>query len=380
MYSLDLNPFNLIIIASVFIGLCFACLLIFAKRINQKANRFLGLLSLVIVFWNIWVLSLDLDLFRYLPKFYLIPVNFSLALGPLLFFYVKKMTEPEWQFSKTTFLHLVPLAFELIVHLILCKEALGKNILATDTNTFYTLIPIVQLFAIISILAYAFVSIKQLRQYHSWLKANYSNDDKYNLRWLTRLIFIFGILWFMMVPYSLIDYFVFNFNLGIKDYYPIYILLSLITIWISIEAFLKPEIVFLEKSARIQTVESVKPAELSKEIVEQAHSLKLDIERNLYYLDSELSLKSLAESLDMHPNTLSKVINEGICKSFSEFINEYRVKAVIEKLNDPAYSQITLLGISFECGFNSKTTFNRVFKNITGKTPFAYKKSVEIYN
>ena len=141
MYELDLNPYNLIIIASVFIGLTFGLLLIFTKRINQNANRYLGGLALIIVFWNVWVLSLDLDIFRYFSKFYLIPLNFSLALGPLFYLYIKKMTSPEWSFSKKDGLHFLPLLFELIVHGILCQEAFRKGILATDTTAFYTLIP-----------------------------------------------------------------------------------------------------------------------------------------------------------------------------------------------------------------------------------------------
>ena len=380
MYTLDLNVFNFIIIASVFIGLCFSLLLIFAKRINQKANQFLGFLALVIVFWNVWVLSLDLDVFRYLPKFYLIPVNFSLALGPLLFLYVKKMTLTEWEFSRQDFVHFIPLAFELVVHIILCREALHKNILATDTNAFYTLIPIVQFVAIISILVYSYQALKLISKYHTWLKINYSHDDKYNLRWLYRLIIIFALFWFLLVPYTLVDYLFFDFRLGIHDYYPIYISLSIITLWISVEAFLKPEMVFMEPATDKVDYNQRKKEPVSTDIKYKAKQVASEMERNLYYLDSELSLKSLADALNIHPNTLSKIINEGHGKNFSDYINDYRVKAVIDKLNDPNYDHVTLLGISFECGFNSKTTFNRVFKHVTGKTPFDYKKEIKSTN
>lgn len=376
MYTLDLNAFNLIIIASVFIGLCFGLLLIFTKRINQKANGYLGILALIIVFWNIWVLSLDLDIFRYFPLFYLIPVNFSLALGPLLYFYVKKMTLPDWRFERRDFVHLLPLGFELMVHVILCIEAWRGHVLPTDTSSFYTLIPLVQLFAIVSILMYSYRSLGLIRDYHKWLAANYSNDDKYNLRWLYRLIIIFATFWFMLVPYTTIDYVVFGFQLGIKEYYPIYILLSFITLWISIEAFLKPEMVFLEHKESKETMSQPTEVEVSPEILERSRWLKSEMERNLFYLDSDMSLKSLGDALDIHPNTLSKIINEGMNRSFSDFVNGYRVAAVIERLKDPKYDHITLLGISFECGFNSKTTFNRVFKNITGVTPLDYKKDL----
>ena len=376
MYELDLNPYNLVIIASVFIGLIFGLLLIFTKRINQNANRYLGGLALIIVFWNVWVLSLDLDIFRYFPKFYLIPVNFSLALGPLFYLYIKKMTNPEWSFSKKDGLHFLPLVFELIVHVILCQEALEKEILATDTTAFYTLIPAVQLFAIISIVVYCYIGLSLIRKYHVWLKATYSNDDKYNLRWLYRLTIIFAMLWLMLVPYTLIDYLFFGFNLGIRDYYPIYILLSVITLWISIEAFLKPEVVFVDTIQEDKIMPLDEKPKPTQETLDKAAWLQQEMERNLFYLDSELSLTSLAQDLDIHPNSLSKIINEGLGKNFSDFINDYRVHAVLDRLKDFNYDHITLLGISFECGFNSKTTFNRVFKNVTGKTPIDFKKTV----
>ena len=102
------------------------------------------------------------------------------------------------------------------------------------------------------------------------------------------------------------------------------------------------------------------------------------------YLDSELTLKSLAFHLNIHPNQLSWLINNQYHKNFSEFINHYRVEAFKRIAKDPKNSHITLIGIAFESGFNSKTVFNTFFKKETGMTPLqylksnAYKDSIEI--
>lgn len=369
-----INLYNLLILASVFIGLTFCLLLIFSKRINQKANRFLGLASLVIVLWNIWVLSHDLDFFRYVPRFFLIPLNFSLVLGPLLYFYTKSISDISFTFSKKYWFHFIPVLLELAVHVIISFEALDKNILATSTSAFFSLIPIIQLLAICSVILYSAYALKVIKKYHKWLQNNYSNGSEYSLSWLYRLLFIFALLWFLWVPYTLVDYFMFDFTLGIPDYYPIYLLMSVITIWISVEAYLKPEIILLEpKSQPYIEVEKQAP---NDDIVQKAGWLIEQMESNLFYLNPELTLASLAESIEIHPNKLSKIINEGIGKSFSDFVNEYRTQAVVMRLKNPKYDQITLLGISFECGFNSKTTFNRVFKEVMGVTPFEYKKSL----
>lgn len=373
MCEFNLNFFNLIIIASVFIGATFGLLLIFTKRINRKANVLLGLVTFIIVFWSIWILSLDFQITDYLPYFYLIPLNYSLALGPLLYLYVKKITNFNYNLSKKDSIHFLPLLIELIIHLIISREALLNNVIGIETEAYLKLMPIVQFLAIVSIVIYCIYALKAIKSYHSWLNNNYSNNDAYNLRWLYRLLIVFAILWFLWTPYTIIDYVIFDFQLSISDYYPIYVLLSMITIWISAEAFLRPEVILLETNKK-NSIDKENPSE---EITKKAIWLKGQMLTNLFYLNSELTLKSLADNLNIHPNILSKVINDGLDKNFSDFVNEYRVNAIIDRLHSGNYDHITLLGISFECGFNSKTTFNRAFKNIKGITPLNYKKSIK---
>jgi len=122
----------------------------------------------------------------------------------------------------------------------------------------------------------------------------------------------------------------------------------------------------------IQASPAVKPSP-SAELKQKGTWLKNAIKQNRYYLDPELSLSSLAEKLGLTTHELSRIINSALKKSFNEFISEYRVAEVIRKMQDPAYDHITLLGIAFESGFNSKSTFNLTFKKITGKTPAEYK-------
>jgi AraC-like DNA-binding protein len=82
----------------------------------------------------------------------------------------------------------------------------------------------------------------------------------------------------------------------------------------------------------------------------------------------------LSETLDIHPNLASKIINESLNQTFSDCINSFRVKAVINKLKDSYYEKTTFLAIAFDCGFNSKTTFNRVFKKQMGQNPLQFQK------
>ena len=85
--------------------------------------------------------------------------------------------------------------------------------------------------------------------------------------------------------------------------------------------------------------------------------------------DPELSLTQIAKQLKTNPSVISKVINQGFQMNFNDLINFYRVEAVKEKLNAGEQKTQTLLGIAFDCGFNSKATFNRAFKKFALVSP-----------
>lgn len=87
------------------------------------------------------------------------------------------------------------------------------------------------------------------------------------------------------------------------------------------------------------------------------------------YLAPELTLAELAAQLRTNTSWLSRVVNAGCGQNFNDFVNEYRVRAAEQKLRDPKYQHYTLLAVALESGFNAKSTFNRVFKKVTGETP-----------
>ncbi|WP_231590735.1 helix-turn-helix domain-containing protein [Hymenobacter terrenus] len=87
------------------------------------------------------------------------------------------------------------------------------------------------------------------------------------------------------------------------------------------------------------------------------------------WLEPELTLAELAHRLRTNTSLLSHVINTGCGQNFNDFVNSYRVVEAERKLQDPRLAHYSLVGIALECGFNSKSTFNRVFKKLTGRTP-----------
>ena len=95
------------------------------------------------------------------------------------------------------------------------------------------------------------------------------------------------------------------------------------------------------------------------------------------YLDDQLMIYNLATQMHIPPYNLSRLINRYSGKSFFDFINSYRVEEFKQKILVHTHFQQTLLAIALDCGFNSKSSFNRVFKKMTGQTPSEFVKSVE---
>ncbi len=93
------------------------------------------------------------------------------------------------------------------------------------------------------------------------------------------------------------------------------------------------------------------------------------------YLDPGLSLRALADQIGLHPNQLSWLLNEHLGKSFNEFINAYRIQKFKELAKNPKNARLTLIGMAYDSGFNSKTVFNTYFKKETGLTPKQFLKS-----
>ena len=116
--------------------------------------------------------------------------------------------------------------------------------------------------------------------------------------------------------------------------------------------------------------------DMDSENLKKVKELNVLMETEKIYLDSDLSLSQLAEKIDVSTNQLSMLLNEYIGKNFYDYINNFRVEEVKRRLKNPSYEKQTLSSIGGDCGFNSKSAFNRIFKNLTGKTPSEFQNSL----
>lgn len=354
-YIVHIAPYHVALLGVIFIVLTFAFQLAIVKRANRAANRFLAMALAVVALWLLWVLGRDIGLEAYFPHWNLLPLRFSLALGPLIYFYVRRITRPEEPFRLRDLTHFAPLLLEQGAFVAIC----------------HTL-------AFISVGTYLYLSHRLIERFYRSRKFSGGDRYRYELRWLQRLLMGFGLSWLLWIPFVAADYFYYDHQPGGHVYYPLYLLLGVMAIRMAVVAFLRTEV-----GLPADAPSFLKPPP-PLELKHKSMWLKKAVKTNRYYQDPALSLNSLAEKLELTPHELSRIVNTVLKKSFNDFINEYRIADVIRKMQDPAYDHLTLLGIAYESGFNSKTTFNRTFKQLTGKSPVAYrndlKKEVSSYN
>jgi AraC-like DNA-binding protein len=87
------------------------------------------------------------------------------------------------------------------------------------------------------------------------------------------------------------------------------------------------------------------------------------------YLKPNLSLSDLSLMLGISSHNLSEIINTQLKKSFYDFINSYRIEEVIRLMKEDKNEAYSILSIAFDSGFNSKSSFNMIFKKLKGQTP-----------
>jgi YesN/AraC family two-component response regulator len=116
---------------------------------------------------------------------------------------------------------------------------------------------------------------------------------------------------------------------------------------------------------------------LEKEKIQEINTRVISLmEKEELYKEAELTLQDLSTKIQHPTYQVSLAINEGLNKSFYDLVNGYRVEEAKRLLLMPDSRNYTILSVGFEAGFNSKTTFNTVFKKFTGLTPTEYKSKI----
>lgn len=223
---------------------------------------------------------------------------------------------------------------------------------------------------------YIILCFSALKKYQKLLPEYYSALEKISLNWL-KYIFVSLIVLFVIV-FCVITFSSRLKSLSLSGTFKIVAalqsvyLFSIIFFSLRQRLIFSPNVVLVPVQNKRQKAHTLNSGDLSDDISRKLLEFMISKQP---YLDEDLSLLKLSQQLEVSTHQLSQVINQNLNTNFYQLVNSYRVEEVKKKLKDPQFSKWSILGIAFESGFNSKSTFNKIFKEETGMTPSEYKKS-----
>lgn len=347
----------------------YAFLLWNRSRQNGRLSDILLGLVLVGMAFNIWEYMLGFSGVEILWKeLNFFPRNFGYAFPPLCYFYFKSQIDKDFRFSKKDIVCFLPFIIHTIYHV--SVFSMGQDFVKTVEKNFHGPFHIPEIETITGIFLdcyYAYRALTLYQQYREWTKKQFSDTDAVSFKWFRNFLIVLMITLIVYLFKLIIDNI---YQLDFKqDWWDNLVGVALIY-YVSITGYAQAQpttgLVFKEQ----QKVENIQKEKFNEDELEawKAKILKLMQDEKLY-LQPELNLSDIANRLKTNISVLSGVVNNAFGKNFNDFVNEYRVKEFQERIILPENKNITLLGIAFDCGFNSKATFNRAFKKFTNKAP-----------
>jgi AraC-like DNA-binding protein len=316
------------------------------------------------------------------PHLLKLAVPLVLLHAPLFFIYIKTVAQPKFRLRYVDVLHLTPFLFVFILMLVGFYTLTPKEKVALDNSpdlvNHWSFQAIFAAMVLTSIIYYTW-GYQLVRQHSKNLSLFFSNTEVLELKWL-RFMLVFSLVIFP--PVDLL--YMLNPILGIADYMLLQVI-SYVAATINIVVFgyfgIKQCNIFKESNLQDEPLlHEEKVAEIAAEMPQEVDvSFEATLLRYMQeckpYLNPDLSIPILAQEMNVSVTYLSNVINGKLKLNFNDFINMYRIEEFKKSCSLPQNRNYTLIGIAYDCGFNSKATFYRVFKNAVGVTPSQYYES-----
>jgi AraC-like DNA-binding protein len=309
-------------------------------------------------------------------------ISMFLLHGPFLYLYVESLTSGKKQLTQKGLFHFIPFFSFLLYLLISLWFPEYSSRIRMDHVTINVEPPFIfVLFLFITALSgpvYFIASYLKFKNVNKNILNIFSTTEEINLDWLKTLVYIFGIIWSALIVVAIVHH-LFHYASMAFCTDGLFLSLSAFIILVGYFGLRQKEIFtkFPTDDHDFVTDQRTKYQNMplsELEFSEIIGRLNTTMEHDKLFLNPEITLPELAKSIDIPSYQLSRIINEKFECNFFDFINGYRVNEVKSKLNDPTFSNLSLLGIAFDSGFNSKSAFNRIFKKTTGLTPSEFKK------
>jgi len=382
----DFNEKSSLLLIFFFHGIVFSILLLRKGIFYQNnASKWLSLLLFLYALYIVpYMLGYALWYSGGITReiMFFVPFMQVLLIGPVVYFYAKSLLNPKYKISQKDWIHFTPAILYSVYSLIVFitdKLVLEEYYFYADQKD-KDLADWYQTAGVISMTFYLVLSLKDYGNYKKLIFEKVSYADTILFAWIRNFMIAFLGLLILRILLFIINPEWGNF--GNQFWY--YICFSLVFYYISFNGYahsIKTSIltnqenaqsVIFEENMEVTNNTPEKSQQLELEILEWKPKLEALISKEHIYKKSTLTLLDVAKELNTTSKMISTVVNTGFSMNFNDFINHYRVDAVIDQLKKGEQNSKTLLGIAIDCGFNSKATFNRAFKKHTSLSPKDY--------
>lgn len=347
---------------------------------KREANKILAitLLSFSLLFLTYACLYLKWDFLAAIVSPIGIIIPFTL--GPFIFQYIKTIYSSKIDFKK--FLQsLLPFLIAFIVYSI--PQYVWGLSLENKTAVFKFISLLIPFLGILHLAYYLFQSRRLLKRFRVLVKNNYANMSTLDLKWLS--IWVWGFIIFLIIDMIsgllLVIYPIHSALVYMNLFYLVLLIWYIGYFGVNqVQVFLIEEVHLKSVKEKTSQEKIIKPVTYfnceSSEFLELKSRLEILFKEQELFKRQDLSLRGTADILDISDKKLSYLFNICLSSNFYEYVNSYRVDYFRKKMEEGAFEKLTLLAIAFDSGFNSKATFNRVFKQNVGITPKEFKKQL----
>ena len=390
LYQPLFNFHDVVLILICIEALLFSLILVSVKLDKPHSRLFLSLFlstKALVAFDTLiyWCVPLK---FTFFSNQYFLFFVFKFALliqGPFLYFYVKSLIYSDFKLIKKDILHLVPFLLFPILLLLIFHDIGETNLYkGIDEYNFYfeslifrSLLNLQSL----SIFIYSVLCLRLLLQYRKKITARFSNLDSVSLAWIGLLVFAYLIIWAWEITAQIAHLFDLGdlaALIGVTKNYIELIFINLLVLY-SVAKAAQPTAFINEQDCDNLLENAITPNQDPKiptstmpEFNEEDIAIVLNsmTEQELF-LEHDINIEKLSEKIGLSPRIVSKIINHHCKKNFFEFINCFRVEKAKNLLESS--KNLSMLDVMDLSGFNSKATFNRLFKKQTGLTPSQFR-------
>ncbi len=362
----------LVLLFGVFICL-FLLFLLIGKKTKRKSDLFLGLLFAL---FGLTIAGAYFEVYNFnnnfpFPNLLNISWIFLFLHGPALWFYILSLTKKDFKLKTIHLLHLIPFVTFLIlqyIHFFSLNNNEKIHIVQNEhfINTVFYKISVIAIG--ISTLSYNICSLKLINKNNKRILQEFSKIENKDLKWLKTLIVASIVLYSINVALFNLNT-VYQFSSYHKLTLITYTFASIFVLFLGYYGLQQPE-VFTNLKLPKQEKNDIKiDKNIPNERKEEIDKIIFLMEHQKVFLNPEITLAKMSELLHLKPLVLSELLNKSFNQNFFDFINKHRIEEFKIQALKKENQHLSILGIAYECGFNSKAAFYRAFKKFEKTSP-----------